>query len=47
MEDKDICHFYQQREMKPLPDVWLWMASEEEFDIWELGYKLAKDRQDC
>ena len=47
MEDEYICCLCQKWEMEPFLNPSLRTTSEEELDIWDLGHKLAKDRQDC
>ena len=46
MEDEHVGRFRQKREAEPFPDPRLRATSEEEFDPWDLGYKLPEDGQD-
>jgi len=46
VEDEYVRDLFQQWQAKPILDSWLRPTGDEDFHLWDLRYKLAKDRQD-
>ena len=47
VEDNYACRLCQRREAEAFTDPWLRATGDEEFDFWDLGHELAKDKEDC